>query len=248
MDTALRTEPVRSAVPGLDLHRIAGVAGVAAGVLGLAANVLHPRLDDPGDTEALLDTIASYGAWRAVHLAIVASVALGVIALVGVTRSIAALRAAAWARVALPSAIVSGTLMAAAFAVDGFGIANAADEWASAGAARAEVLRQAETLAWAEGALLSVALLGLLGVTQVLYAVALWGSGTYPRWTGAAAAAGGAVGLVSGTWMWLSGGLGAGNTVLFTITAALFTVWVAGASIEMLRGARGAPADATLAA
>lgn len=235
MDTALRRQPVRSAAPEVGLYRITAAAGLAAGALGLVGNALHPRFSDPGDTVALLDKISTFGAWRLVHLAIVASVALGVVALVGVTRSIAAPAAAGWARVALACGLVGGAVMVAAFAIDGFAFAGIAEQWAGAGDERAALLRQADTLGYVEGALVGVALLGLLGATQTLYGIALWASTEYPRWTGAAAVAGGVVGLVSGAWAWTSGGLTAGNTMLFTISAALFAVWVVGASLEMLR-------------
>ncbi|HEX2050522.1 MAG TPA: hypothetical protein VHJ34_07805 [Actinomycetota bacterium] len=241
MDTAPRRQSVRSAVPELGLYRIAAWAGLAAGALGLLANAVHPRFSDPGDTVALLDRISTYGSWRLVHLVIVVSIALGVVALVGVTRSIAAPGPAAWARLGLTAAVVTGTLMAAAFAIDGFGFAGVAERWAGAGAERAELLRQAETLGYVEGGLAAVAVLGLFGFAQSAYALALWGSAEYPRWTGAAAAAGGVVGLVSGLWAWTSGGLTAGNTTLFTITAALFAAWIVGASLEMLRMRDDAP-------
>ena len=136
MDTAVEVARTPSVVPDDHLHRIAGIAGILAGALAILANLLHPRFGDLNDTEAVLDGIADYPLWRIDHLAIVLSVALGVAALAGVSRSMTELPAAAWARVALTSALVMGAVTVASFALDGFALAGVAEDWSGAPAQR----------------------------------------------------------------------------------------------------------------
>lgn len=250
MDTAADTARTGAALPELDLYRIGGIAGIAAGVLAIVANALHPRPapSDLGDTEELLDMVAGYSLWRLDHLAIIVTLALAIVAFVGVSRSITDLPAAAWARVALASALVMGAVGAVSFAIDGFVLAGVADDWASAsGSGQALSLERAETLGYVDTALFSVTIVGLFGVTQLLYGIAVWQSSAYPRWIGATAVAGGVAGLIAGVWMWLSGDVGVGNFfVFFTITSVLLAVALLAASVYLLRKSRGAPDLATL--
>lgn len=246
MDTAVDPTQTRPTIPELDLYRIGGIAGIAAGILAVVANALHPRLapSDLGETEEFLDMVADYSLWRLDHLAIIVTLALAVVAAVAIARSITDLPAAAWARVALASALVTGAVAAVSFAIDGFVLAGVAEDWADAsGARRALMVERAETLEYVDGALFSVAIVGLFGVTQILYGLALRQSRVYPNWFGVTALVAGAVGLVSGAWVWLSGELGTGNfLVLFTITSVLFAVWVLASSLHLLRISRG-PGD-----
>jgi hypothetical protein len=250
IDTAAEPTRTRSALPELDLYRIGGIAGIAGGILGVVANALHPRQSpsDLGDTESFLDMAAGYSLWRLDHLAVIFALALGVVAFVALARSITDLPAAAWARVALALGLVTGGVAAVSFAFDGFVLGGIAEDWASAsGSARAQLLERARTLEYVDLGLLSVAVVGVFGVTQTLFGLALYQSVSYPNWIGATALFAGVVGLISGSWMWFSGGLDAGNfLVLFTTSSVLLTVWLLAGSVLLLRRARGAPDVATL--
>jgi hypothetical protein len=249
MDTAVDTAGAPPAIPELDLFRIGGMAGIAGGILAIVANALHPRLSsgDLDDTEEFLEMVADYSLWRLDHLAIIVSLALGIVAAVALARSITDLPAAAWAELALPVTLVTGGVAAAAFAIDGFVMAGVAEDWADAtGAGRAVMLERAETLEYVDIALFSVTIIGLFGVAQLLFGLAFWQSAYYPNWIGSTALVAGVVGLASGAWMWMSGEIGVGNfLILFSITSVLFAVWLLAGSVLLLRRSR-APDLATL--
>lgn len=221
------------------LYRIGGLAGIFGGALGILANALHPRPrpGDVGDLENFLDIVAGYAFWRIDHLAIIGSVVLGLIALVVLGRSMYATPGGAWARLAVPLALATGAVAAASFTIDGIVLAAVADDWAAAGAAgREAVMQRAQTVEYFDVAFFSVATLGLFGITQLVYALALRASGTYAPWLGSLALLGAAAGMASGTWMWFSGGVNVGNfLVLFTITSVALTVWLLAASLAMYR-------------
>jgi hypothetical protein len=250
MATTVETPRATSTIPELDLYRIGGISGIAAGSLAVIANALHPRMapSDLGNTEKLLEMVSGYSLWRIDHLAIVFVVALALIAAVGLTRSITDLPAASWARVALASTVVTSAVAAVSFSMDGFVLAEVAQDWAQAsGAEQAAILERARTVQYFDGALFAVTIIGAFGVTQLLTGLALWQSSLYPKWIGATALFSGVVGLVSGSWMWMSGEIGVGNfLVLFTITSVLFAVWLLAASFRLLRRSQGAPDLTTL--
>jgi hypothetical protein len=243
---AAAADPIRthSTTGDRDLYRIGGIAGISGGILGVVANALHPRpgTSDLSRTEEILDMAAGYSLWRLDHLLILVALMLGVVAVVALARSVAETPAAGWARVAFAATLVTGAAAALAFSVDGFVLGGVAEDWAAArGVGRALMLERAETLQYVDRAFFSVATIGLFGVTQLLFGLVLWRSGTYPPWIGTAALAGGVAGLISGVWMWLSGELGLGNfLVLFSITSVLFAVWVFGASLLLLQRSREA--------
>jgi hypothetical protein len=239
MDTAVHPPETRSATGEIDLYKIGGIAGVAGGILAVIANGLHPRPapSDLGRTRELLDMVEGYSLWRVDHLAILVALCLGVIAAVALARSLGDPVPNPWARLALAATLVTGAVAAVSFSIDGFVLAGVAEDWAAArGLRRALMLERAETLQYVDLAFFSVSTVGLFGLAQGLFGLAFWRSTSYPRWIGAAALVGGGAGLISGVWMWLSGGLGLGNFIIFfTITSVLFAVWLFAGSLLLLR-------------
>jgi hypothetical protein len=239
METAVEATRPRSAVQQPSLLRIGGMAGIGGGVLGIVANILHPRLapSDQGDLTKTLDMISGYSLWLIDHFAILVTAVLALIALVAVARSIVNTAAEPWARIAFSLALAAGGVAIVSFSYDGSVMSLIGKEWANTqGAARAEVLQRAQLIQYFDNTLFAVTVFGLFGVTQTLFGLAIRNSGLYPGWIGPAAIAGGIIGLVSGTWMWMVGGLNIGNfLVLFTITSVVFTIWLIGASWRMLR-------------
>lgn len=228
-----------------ELYRIGGIAGIGGGILAIVGNALHPRLDpdDLGDIEKTLAMVADFELWGLVHLGLIVGILLGLLALVAIAKSVMDGRPAAWSRVALATALVSGAVAAVSFSIDGVVMARLAHEWANAGGGdRATVVAQAESLIHVDLAVFSVAVIGVFGATQGLFGITLLLSRSYPRWLGVVAVAGGAIGFVSGAWIWLSGETGVGNyLVLFTLSGALLAVWLVGASVRLLRLGRGGP-------
>lgn len=228
--------------PSSALFRITGTAGVIAGVLGIIANALHPRPKpgNLGDTEKLLDLVAGYSLWRADHYAIMIAVVLGVIGFIGIAKSIVDEPAAAWARIALPFSIAAGAVSAVAFSIDGSVLGGAADDWAAASSdGKRLVLESMAAIELIDMALFATAILTLFGVTQLLFGMALWKSVDYADWIGVVGLIGGALGFVSGSWMWVTGELNIGNfLVLFSLSSVLFVVWTFVASLQLLKKAR----------
>lgn len=239
MATAVEAPRRRSAVGELNLLSLGGMAGIAAGVLATVANALHPRLgpNDLGVPQKTLDLIAGYSLWKIDHLAIVISATLGLLAFVAIARSMLSSPGASWARFALGAAIATGAVSLIAFAIDGSVMAAIAKEWAGTpGAARAEVLNRYALVNYFDMAFFSVAVFGLFGVTQTLYGIAMRESKMYYGWVAPAAIVGGVIGLVSGAWMWMIGGLNVANfLILFTLTSVILGVWLIGASWKLLR-------------
>lgn len=242
MDTSMRTAE-SSGRADLALFRIGGMAGIAAGVLALIANVMHPRpaASDLGDTEKFLELVSGYGLWKIDHLAILLAVILGLIAFVAVGRSLAATPAAGLGKAAIAVGITTATVAEAFFALDGFVWSSVAQDWAEAGAStRQAVLERVVLIQYLDLALFSLTIMGLFGVNQILFGMALTRSGTYPVWIGWIAILGGILGVASGSWIWTSGRLGVGNLlILFTLASVLFTVWSLAASLRLLRLASG---------
>jgi hypothetical protein len=143
--------------------------------------------------------------------------------------------------VALAAAIASGGIAAVSFAVDGFVLAEVAEDWAAAASAdRGPVLERMQTIEYVDTALFSATIITLFGATQLFYGIALWASETYSRLVGGIALAGGAAGLVSGMWVALSGEIGIGNfLILFSISSVLLAVWLLAASVALLQRSRG---------
>jgi hypothetical protein len=238
MDTAVEAPRRRSAVGELSLLRLGGMAGIAAGVLGIIANILHPRLapKDLGNPIKTLDMIAGYGLWKLDHLAVVVASLLALVGLIAIARSMMSSAGAPWARVALGAAIATGAVGVVSFAIDGSVMGAIAKEWAGTpGAARAEVLNRFSLANYFDAAFFSMTVFGLFGATQLLYGLAMRESKMYPAWVGPAAIVGGTIGLVSGAWMWMVGLNIVNFLVMFTITSVVLTVWLIVASWRLLR-------------
>jgi hypothetical protein len=243
MDTAVEGQKTKSAVPQIDLYRIGGIAGIVAGVVAIVSNALHPRLGpgDLGDQEKFLKMVSDFGLWRLVHLAIIVALIIALVAFVAIARSIIDLPAASWSRVAIAAAIASGGIATVSFAVDGFVLAEVAEDWAAGDSGgRGAVLDRMATIEYFDTALFSATIITLFGATQLFYGIALWTSETYSRLIGGIALAGGAAGLVSGISIAISGEIGTGNfLILFSISSVLLAVWLLAASVALLQRSRG---------
>ncbi|MDP6511263.1 MAG: hypothetical protein QGH23_08670 [Dehalococcoidia bacterium] len=68
------------------LSRIAGIAFIVGGVLLIVGNILHPRVSDPSNMQALIQSIAGNtgGLWELDHLLLAAGIWGLMIGVVGV--------------------------------------------------------------------------------------------------------------------------------------------------------------------
>lgn len=187
------------------LYRFGGLAALIGGILGFVSLFLHtgPRR---GNTTKFLRDVADNELWAWDHLGIIVAVLLLVAALSAIARSITGDEAAPWASFGWTSAVIGAALTLVYATLDGPAMKAVAETWVEAGSAdqsalwaAADVLRQVDIAGFAIWSLV------LVGVTPLLYGVAVIASSNYPRWIGWAAVAIGVVGIVQGLITFFNG-------------------------------------------
>jgi hypothetical protein len=150
----------------------------------LGATLLHPLEADPNDAAAAFAEYAAARWWLASHLGqFLGACAIGA-ALVGLTPTLGAGRAAAWGALGRAGAIASVAAAAALQAVDGVALKAMVDRWAvAAPAERPLVFEAAFAVRQVEIGLASLGSV-LFGLTVAAYGVALVLGGRYPVWLG----------------------------------------------------------------
>ena len=206
--------------------RLPGAAALLVGTF------MHPAGAAPNDAPAAFAEYAADRTWIFSHLLQFAGVLLMVGALVIVARWLAGGRAAGWAQLGAVSAGAGLAVAAALQAVDGVALKAMVDIWAAAPPAEQTTAFYA-ALAVRQVEIGLAALLGLvLGVTAVVYGVALLIDGRAWRWLGVVALAAGAVTAVSGVMMAYAGFSDAAMTVSLTGSVGVL-VWVMGVGAWM---------------
>lgn len=209
--------------------RIGAGAAIAGAVLGIVVNLAHG--DIPENPQEALTKVAENGQWGLLHLGIMTTALLVLVALLGLSRAAtgdaARVLSAGAAAVALPGAAVSLTVTA----IDGVATKAMADAWTAgdpstpfANAVAVETVQNA--LFYAEAAFFFGLPILLVGLAAQLPSAGL------PRRTGWLAVTGGGGSLLFG-----ASGL-AGQPLpglLFNGFAALITVWALMAGIIMWR-------------
>lgn len=208
--------------------RIAAVSAIVGGVIGVVANVLHPRQADVLDsTEELLAEVAGSDIWVGVHFAIAVALALLLAALYGVSRSITSESGRQWARLAWGAAIASTAIGLVLLFVDGIAVADVAETWSSAsGAAQDAAFAAGIATTSLSFALFTGFIVISFGALPLLYAATLLSSDDYPTWLGWVAGLAGALGLVAGVMQWFAGPSTLSAFVLFPMASILFTLWI----------------------
>ena len=221
------------------LLRWGAVAGIVGSVGGVAVNAVHPRVGagELDDITALLDKVASSGAWRLVHAAAIVTVLLGLVAIGAVLRAMSLEGSNRWVLVTLVSTAITAPLLLLSLSVDGFAIPSIADRWAGASAAdQGSLLTTAQAVRDVDIAILDIAMLGHFGVTALFVGAATWSSPSYGPRVAALALAGGVTGVACGLLQAASGDLTALSYLwLLSVSALLLTLWVLWASVLLLR-------------
>lgn len=200
--------------------RAGAAAAVAGAVLGTVVNVLHGDL--PGDPAAALTRIAQNGQWGALHLAIIVTALLILVALLGLSLApadgAARLLARGAALLALPGTAISITVTA----IDGYATKQMADAWAASGD-RASTYGDAVAVEAVQNALFQAEAAFCFGLPLLLIGLATQLPGScLPRRTGWLAMLGGAGSLTFGC----AGLIGADPPgLLFNGFAAMITLW-----------------------
>ena len=163
--------------------------------------IFHPNREAPMDNPAIFTEYAQSDSWVAVHLAQWFAALLIIGGLVALYYSITTkpeANAAAVARFGFAAALLTGASLTMLQAVDGVALKWAVSAWASAPAGgEVAAFSAAQALRWTEYSLQSYSNI-LLGLTLILYGLAIALGSVYPRWLGWLAAASGGAWIVHG--------------------------------------------------
>jgi hypothetical protein len=178
--------------------RLGATCAIAGSVLLFIGTYLHPMEADPNQAIAAFAEYAADRLWVASHLTQLAGVALILAALLLLAQQLRAGSAAAWAVVAAGAATVSLAVAVALQAVDGIALKLMVDAWAAAPATQKEGLFHAAfAVRQIEVGLASMTSLSM-GLTAILYGVALLVDRTHPKWLGGLAMIGGVPTMIAG--------------------------------------------------
>ena len=187
------------------VSRPGATCAITGGILLCTGTFLHPMGADPNNTVAAFAEYAADHMWIVSHLTQLAGVALIVAALLLLTQQLQEGSAAAWAGIASGGATASLAVAVALQAVDGVALKFMVDAWAAAPSAQKEgIFRAAFAVRQIEIGLASM--LGLsLGVTAILYGVALLVDRKYPKWVGGLAIVGACPQWLPASWSQIQG-------------------------------------------
>lgn len=224
-------------VKGDFLSKMAGISFIVGAVLLIVFNLLYPRVSDPTDLQAYIQKVADTrgGFWEIDHLLLAAGIWALMIGVAGIYRSITTGSAAVWARLGFYGVVVGTTLWSVTFALDGFGMAAAAGQWAKASAADKATLFPAVSALGhlVQGIFSMTIIVNWLALAFVGLGIAL--STVYPRWLGWVLIILGvltvvAVGVPQGIT-----GITQTSQLLFTVLSLLTTLWALVIGIWMAR-------------
>jgi hypothetical protein len=206
------------------LFRWGSWAAIVGGVVALAGNFLHPRIeifDDPIADE--LRIIGETDSWVPIHLAILAGFLLITFGLFVIARSMKGGPAEGAARIALGSLLISTPVAIVALLIDGYAM-GAIAEAAAADPAVAAAATVGGEIGWAVFMGLNIL---SLGVTPALFGWAVSKDGGYPAWLGWGGLLFG-LGAIGTAIMGLLDGPSSMFFLLFAITSGYATLWVIG--------------------
>lgn len=204
-----------------------GAAGIFFG------NFLHPFL--PDDREGMLRLIASEPMWTVFHLPTMFFALAILLALAAISDSIIQGVAASLARMGRICAQAGLPVMLVGVAIDGFAFKTLADAWSRAAEGeRTMLLHAAEAIILAETGILHIWVTFFLGMTFILYGLAVAFSVAYPRFVGWLGIAGGAGCLVSG----VAGFLRLPLVIPFPVFGTVVLAWTFIMGALMIRRAR----------
>lgn len=218
--------------------RIGSVSAIVGGVLVLIGNIMHPRNPDAlNDVEVLLAE-ATEGVWVVSHFLILVALVPLLGAFYGLARSIKSDVGHEWARLGWGVALVSVALGLVLVLIDGFAMADLAEEWAaSSGAQQQAALAAANAVVALGFAFFTGLMLFLFGAVPVLYGLAILKSNEYASWLGWVAILAGVLSAVVGVIQLFSGPGTLTAFVLFPIASIVITLWIIYLGVLMARQA-----------
>ncbi len=180
--------------------RLGAVALPLGIILPLVATAIHPHREDVMDNPVVFMEYAQSDSWIAVHFAQWLAALLLFGGLLGVYYAIRTKSGlgAGLARFGAAAAVQAAAAITALQAVDGVALKWAVDTWASAPAdQKAAAFAAAEAVRWTEYAFQSFSNI-LLGLTLILYGLAIALGTLYPRWLGGVAVGSGMAWIIHG--------------------------------------------------
>jgi hypothetical protein len=207
------------------------------GTLGyIVAFVLHGDLPDQ-TTESLLTFIADR-AWALHHLLIVFCFLLWLAALSGLSYSFTGGTAWVFGRLGQTTAVLGVAVLLWHYNIDGPALERVADAWVEAeGREKSVLLERGTILTEATSGMFPLYVALLLGLTFVLFGIAVVSSDEYPSWLGWIGAAAGALAFVVGSTNFAGFDILPMN--LFVLTVFLLDFWmIAVGRLMWHRGAR----------
>jgi hypothetical protein len=162
--------------------------------------IFHPHREDPMDHQAVFMEYAQNDSWIVVHFAqwVAALLIIGGLVALYYSLTTQPKAAAGVARFGFAAAVLTGTAFTMLQTVDGVALKWAVDAWASAPANQQDAFfAAAMSVRWTEYSLQSYANL-LLGLTLILYGLAIAVGTSYPRWLGWVALGSGVAWIVHG--------------------------------------------------
>ncbi len=221
----------------MDHDRVGGGAAVLAGVTAVVFNVLHagPRR---GSTRLFLEDLDGSRIWVADHLGIAVSLVLMAIALVAIGRRLDVPSRGPWGPLGTAVGLVGVALALANVAIDGPAMKEVAERWSAAsGADRAAIFAAADVLRSVDIALFSTWILVLVGITPMLFGVAILAGGGLPRPLGWPALAAGPVAVAVAVIQYFEGLRPITVFVLFPAASGVLAVWLIATGVVMWRAA-----------
>jgi hypothetical protein len=157
---------------------VGGACAIVGAVGIFAGNFLHPFL--PPDRVTMLEMVASHASWPALHLPTMffaVAILLGLVALAG---SLVDGEGAAWAGAGQVVAQVGVPVMLVGVAIDGFAFTSLADAWRAASPTeQTAILQAADALVFAEMGIMHTWVSFFLGLSVLLYGLAVVQSNRY---------------------------------------------------------------------
>jgi hypothetical protein len=222
----------------LDSGRFAPIAAISGALLLLTGTYLHPMSADPNvPVDAFLEYAADHK-WVASHLMQLSGIALMVAALALLSKRLAGGPADAEAILGAVGAAASLAVAAALQAVDGVALKVMVDGWAAAQGREKEVLFQAAfAVRQIEVGFASMTSL-LLGLTVLVYGLALLKVPRFPKWLGSLALVGGVPTAVAGIVIAYSG-FSSSEMALSMPSNLLLLCWMIALGVYMWRESPG---------
>ncbi len=181
--------------------RIGALALPLAIIVYVVSTAIHPSREDVMDNPAVFMEYAQSDGWIAVHLAQWFAALLlfgGLVALYSSITRRSEAGAVVVARFGLAAAVLAAASLTMLQAVDGVALKWAVDAWANAPADQeGAAFAAAEALRWTEYAIQSFSNI-LLGLTLILYGLAIALGTVYPGWLGWIAVGSGVAWIVHG--------------------------------------------------